>query len=117
MRVVVDNWFLVIAAFAVMLFVGVKLFRFCKLPTEKQYNSLVEWLKYAVAEAERDLGSGTGTLKLRRVYEKAIKQFPWVSKLLSFDKFDQYVKDALEWLDNELTYNKSIYNYIYKKNE
>ena len=58
--------------------------------------------------AEKDLGGGTGQLKLRKVYNMAISKFPWVATIYSFDKFSQDVDDALKWLDEQLSNNKNI---------
>lgn len=71
-----------------------------------------EWLKYAVAEAEKFLGSGTGQLKLRHVYDMFIETFPVFSKLLPFPIFSKMVDTALEWLRIELEKNEKIKAFI-----
>ena len=82
---IISNWFilLVIAASvaAVMTFVT----NWMQKPTKEQVNDLKEWLKYAVAEAEKALGSGTGQLKLRAVYDMAIRRFSWIKMIMSFE--------------------------------
>jgi hypothetical protein len=99
---------LIIALVAVIaMFIG-----FFKLPTEKKISNLKQWLKYAVVEAEKALGSGTGQLKLRYVYDKAVEQFPWIVALISFDTFSDWVDEALEWMRAELETNKNINDYV-----
>ena len=67
-----------------------------------------EWLKWAVVQAEIALGSDTGQLKLRSVYEMFVKQFPWFSILVSFDTFSAWVDEALEWMKNQINCNDAI---------
>lgn len=69
-----------------------------------QRSKIIEWLKYAVAEAEKLLGSGTGQLKLRQVYDWFCDKFPVIAAVLPFGVFSAWVDIALEtldkWLDN-----------------
>ena len=88
---------------------------FIKLPKEKKIANIKEWLKYAVVEAEKDLGSKTGQLKLHMVYDMAIKQFPWIAQLITFETFSDWVDEALVWMKNQLESNKAIQEYIDKE--
>ena len=47
----------------------------------------MEWLLYAVTEAERLLGSGTGKFKLRMVYNWFISNCPILSRWVSLKPF------------------------------
>lgn len=108
----INNWYLLVAAGAV---VGAAVFavrRFLGLPTEQQILNFQEWLKWAVAEAERQLGSGTGQLKLRLVYNMAVDKFPWITKLVTFEEFSMWVDEALLWLNKQLESNKAVINMI-----
>ena len=73
-----------------------------------------EWLKYAVSLAEKELGSGTGQLKLRQVYDSFVSKYKWISVLISFDKFSELVDEALVWMRTEIDENQKIKNYIEK---
>lgn len=53
------------------------------------------WLVWAVTEAEKTFGSGTGQLKLRYAYELAIKRFPAVAMFIPFSLFSKLVDEAL----------------------
>lgn len=88
---------------------------FVKLPKEKQIANIKEWLKYAVVEAERELGSGTGQLKLRMVYDMAVKQFPFIVQLIPFDTFSKWVDEALDWMRGQLAENKAAQSYVESK--
>lgn len=73
-----------------------------------QYKSLKEWLVYAVSEAESVLGSQTGKLKLRMVYDMAVERFPILSKVIPFSLFSKMVDDALIVMKEMIENNKSI---------
>lgn len=68
---------------------------FFKYPTKDQLECVSEWLLHAVTIAEIDLGSGTGALKLRQVYDMFVTRFPTIAKRLPFNKFSDMVDDAL----------------------
>ena len=67
-----------------------------------------DWLVWAVAEAEKMLGSGTGQLKLRYVYDLAVARFPIMAKLMPFTMFSRLVDAALEVMKDMIANNKSI---------
>ncbi|MGN0618568.1 MAG: hypothetical protein ACI4J7_06070 [Ruminiclostridium sp.] len=77
-----------------------------------QKKKIIEWLKGAVAKAEKLLGSGTGQLKLRQVYDWYIDKFPILAAILPFKVFSAWVDVALkafnEWLDK----NDKIAGYV-----
>ena len=64
-KFLMENWYLLIAGVGVAVAAGFMLYRFFKLPTKEQIAKIKEWLLYAVTEAEKELGGGTGQLKLR----------------------------------------------------
>ena len=99
---------IVVAIVIILLAIAAIIIGFIK---EKNFK---EWLKGAVAKAEKELGSGTGQLKLRWVYDLAIKQFPWVGQFISFDTFSKWVDEALEWFEDQLNKNPNIKEYIQK---
>ena len=91
------------------------IYYFVKLPKEKRVANIKEWLKYAVVEAEKTLGSGTGQLKLRMVYDMAVKQFPWIVNLIPFGTFSVWVDEALEWMNKQLETKKATQEYVENK--
>ena len=91
---------------------GISVYHFLKLDKEKKIANIKQWLKLAVVEAEKVLGGGTGQLKLRYVYDLAVKQFPWIVALVSFEIFSGWVDEALEWMKQQLEQNKAISGYI-----
>lgn len=66
------------------------------------------WLVWAVSEAEKVLGSGTGQLKLRLVYDMAVARFPIVAKLIPFKLFSNMADAALKIMNEMIKNNASI---------
>lgn len=66
------------------------------------------WLVWAVAEAEKVLGSNTGQLKLRMVYDLAVARFPIMAKMLPFNLFSKLVDAALNVMNDMIEKNENI---------
>lgn len=77
-----------------------------------QKAKINEWLKFAVIEAERYLGGGTGQLKLRTVYDWFIEQFPIVAAFVPFSVFSAWVDVALETMEEWLNKNQQVKTYV-----
>lgn len=107
-----QNWYLVIATLAVLIVAIISIMNFFQKPTSEQIQALKEWLLFAVSEAEKALGSGTGKLKLRYVYDMFLEKFPYIAKFLTFEKFSEYVDEALEEMKKLLETNPKISSYI-----
>lgn len=103
-----ENWYMFVAAIAVSVVIGVVIGKFLNLPTSAQAEKVKEWLLWAVTEAEKELGSGTGQLKLRQVYDLFIQRFPAIAKMISFDTFMLWVDEALEEMREMLKQNKAV---------
>ena len=91
------------------------LYYFMNLGKEKQLQMVKNWLLLAVVEAEKALGSGTGQLKLRYVYDLFITRFKYLSLVISFEQFSNLVDDALVLMREAISNNKQIENYINNK--
>ena len=78
----------------------------------RERKNLKNWLLYAVAAAEKALGSGTGELKLRQVYDAFLVKFPITSKFMSFETFKTLVDDALNTLEELIQGNEKVDAYI-----
>lgn len=95
MNYIVDNWYLLIAAAAVVGMSAFVVVDFTRQPKPKQIEAVKQWLVGACFDAEIALGGGTGELKLRMVYDTFVARFPWVAKVVAFDTFHEWVKEAL----------------------
>ena len=98
-----------ISSFIIICIIGYCIFNSVK---NMKIENVKEWLKWAVTIAEKELGSGTGQLKLRQVYNMAVDRFPWIIKLISFETFSHWVDDALQWMNNQLANNVAVSNFI-----
>ena len=76
-----------------------------------------EWLKYAVCVAEAELGTGTGQLKLHKVYDMFVETFPVFAKIVPFSVFSSWVDQALEWMKEQLDKNVNFKAVIEGKTE
>ncbi len=107
MKTLIENWYVIIALLAVCGLAGCTAYRFFKLPSASQILKVKEWLLWAVTNAEKELGGGTGKLKLRQVYDLFVQRFPAVAMAVSFDTFSQWVDDALTEMRKMLVENKA----------
>ena len=71
-------------------------------------NGFNNWLVWAVSEAEKTFGSGTGQLKLRHAYDLAIARFPAVAMLIPFPVFKWMVDQALVTMREMIEKNGKI---------
>ena len=94
--------------------IGLCLCWFLKLSKERQKEIIIEWLLLAVVKAEKELGDGTGQLKLRFVYDLFIDKFRFISMLISFSQFSELVDQALDTMRDMLDSNKQIKDYVVK---
>lgn len=107
----IGYWWLIIAGMAAGAVITMMVYKFMKKPSSEQLKKVKEWLLYAVMEAEKELGSGTGQMKLRHVYDKFLTKFPVISSLISFETFNALVDEALEHFA-EMLKNENIKNYV-----
>ena len=85
MEFLIENWPLLIAAVAVIAVAATYLINFFKMPGNAQLQKVKEWLLFAVTQAEKELGGGTGQIKLRYVYDMFVMKFPALVKFISFE--------------------------------
>lgn len=115
MEFFVNYWYLIIAAIAILSVSGYAIYVFIKRPTTEQIAKVKEWLLYAVTAAEKELGSGTGQIKLRYVYDMFIAKFPYLVKVIPFETFSILVDEALDKFRNMLDNNTNLQSYIEQK--
>ena len=95
MEWIIQYWFVILAVIAILVVIGVSIASFMGWPTSTKFSKIKEWLLWAVIVAEMELGSGTGELKLRYVYDMFIEKFPLAAMLVSFETFKKWVDAAL----------------------
>ena len=112
MDFIVENWAVFVVVLAILAVAIVAIVRFVGLPTASQLAKVKEWLLWAVTEAEKELGGGTGQLKLRQVYDLFVTRFPWLAKLISFELFSDMVDEALEEMRHLLDTNTAVAAFV-----
>lgn len=112
MKWFIDNWSLLVVLAAVVCWVVLFIKKFTKLPSEEQIRKIKEWLLYAVVMAEKELGSGTGQIKLRYVYNMFMEKFPSFVHVVSFELFSMWVDEALKRMRPLLETNKDLAGYV-----
>lgn len=117
MKFLVENWELLVAAIAVIAVAALAVYTFIKKPRSEQIAKIQEWLLWAVTQAEKNLGGGTGQLKLRYVYDLFVDRFPDAVQLLSFERFSFMVDQALIKMKHLLETNIKIETYVIEGNE
>ena len=108
MNVIIEYWYIILAFVVLGAAAGIAIYHFVKLPTGEQLNKIREWLLWAVTEAEKNLGGGTGQLKLRQVYDMFIIRFPVAAKVIAFSTFSDLVDDALVKMREMLATNEAV---------
>lgn len=109
MEFIIDYW---VIALIVVLALVYKIVVFMKSPSQNQLAQVKEWLLYAVAQAEKKLGSGTGQLKLRYVYDLFILRFGTLARMISFETFSALVDEALYVFRDMLRDNEAVSKYV-----
>lgn len=112
MQFLIENWYLLVAGIAVVAVGGYTVYVFANKPTNAQLQSVKEWMLLAVTKAEKELGSGTGKLKLRYVYDMFITKFPWLTDVISFEMVSMMVDEALDEMREMLENNQAVQNFV-----
>ena len=110
----IDNVIIICGIVILIGIIGLCLCWFLKLSKERQKEIIIEWLLLAVIKAEKELGDGTGQLKLRFVYDLFIDKFRFISMIISFSQFSKLVDQALDTMRDILDSNKQIKDYVAK---
>lgn len=82
--------------------------RYLDKDKEQKIAAVKQWLKYAVTVTEKALQGGTGKLKLQMCWSMATSQFPFITKIMTFEQFSLMVDDALVWMKEQLETNPNI---------
>lgn len=76
-----------------------------------QITTIKHVLLYLVAQAEKELSNGTGDLKLAKVYNEFVAEYPDLAKVITYEQFKVIVDDVLDNFKNLLN-NNDIASYI-----
>lgn len=112
MKWICDYWGLIVIALSALVVAACFVKRFIDLPRAQKIKEVKEWLLWAVVEAEKQFGSGTGTIKLRYVYDLFVKAFPSLAQFISFTLFSSWVDEVLVRMKELIDTNMYIKSYI-----
>lgn len=105
---ITNNWVVVVGLIALIAALGIGIITFIKLPTSTQKEKIQKCLLAWVIQAERELGGGTGKVKLSTVYGAFVTAFPILKNFISFKKFSDLVDEALEEMRKMLEQNVNL---------
>ena len=108
MNLIIENWYIIVGLLALVGVATTGAFYFFKNPSAKQLEQIKEWLLYAVIQSEKELGNGTGQVKLRFVYNLFLSKFKWISFFMSFETFSLLVDEALDEMRAMLEKNPAV---------
>ncbi len=103
-----ENWYIFILFIGVISMMAIRVYEFLKQPNKAQLQQIQEWLVYAVAKAEEVLGSGTGKMKLKYVYDMFVTKFPAFAMFISYEKFVEMTEKALKEFKEMIAENPKI---------
>ena len=112
MEFISNNWYILVACVAAAVVLVYLIIKFFKLPRTSQIEKVKEWLLFAVAQAEREFGSGTGQLKLRYVYDMFVTKFPYLVQFISFELFSSLVDGVLVKFKDMFNTNNAVKQYV-----
>ena len=104
MKWIIDNWSLLVIIAGVIVYFII---------TGKR--GIIQALVYMTGQAEKELGSKTGQMKLRLVYNMFVEKYPVLSKIIPFKVFSNWVDIALSQLKDMMQENTNIKYYIQRK--
>ena len=113
---ITEYWVEIVCIAVVVVVAIISLKHFLSLSNDEKIKQIKGWLLGAVTLAEAEFGSGTGKIKLSVVYDKFVEKFPWIAKVLSFDKFSEYVDESLEEMRSLLSTNEAVAAIVDKEN-
>jgi len=112
LELLIANWQIILGALIIISAAICTFIRFNRKSVKEQIAQVKEWLLYAVMAAEKELGSGTGAMKLRYVYDMFIVKFPLLVALIPFSTFSEFVDEALDEFKKLLTTSPELRLYL-----
>ena len=102
------NWEILFAIFISIFILLLSIKNFLTSCKESQVAKIKEWILFAVIEAEKELGSGTGPIKLRYIYDKFVSRFNFIKYIISFEEFSSFVDESLDSMKDIINSNENI---------
>ena len=103
----IDYYMIIIMIIVVVGLVAAAI-KFFRLTKDQQIRNIKEWLLIACLEAEQLLGSKTGRIKLRYVYDLFVTKFRFMAYIISFEQFSLLVDEALDVMRDLIETNQAV---------
>lgn len=87
---------------------GFSVYKLALLGKDRYIENIKQWLIYACIEAEKLLGSKTGKVKLRYVYDMFINKFKFMAYIIPFELFSAWVDAALLDMKDIINNNQAV---------
>lgn len=91
----IENWYVIVTFICALILAIMKIVEFIGYPTEKKKKEIKNRLLAYATQAELELGSSTGKLKLAQVYDFFCEAFPYTKKWFTLEQFDALVGEIL----------------------
>lgn len=85
---------------------------FIQMDKNEAIKMLENWAVWAVAKAEKELGSATGELKLAKVYNEFITECPEIAKVVCHDEFRALITFTLARFQKLVETNDAVAMYM-----
>ncbi len=113
---VIENWTFIITLLSCLYLAFIKIKKWNSLSEEEKINTALTILRQQmltyVAEAEKNFGTGTGTLKRSQVIKKVYEDYPILNNVIDQDKLikvlDEYIDESLVELRKLLENNEEF---------
>ena len=92
----------------IVISVAAFIYNFVKMGRERQIENIKEWLIFACLEAQKLLGSKTGQVKLRYVYDLFVSKYKFMSYIIPFETFSDWVDESLVNVRNMINTNEAV---------
>lgn len=109
-----DNLIMILVIIIGIAAAGLFVVWFYKQERARQIELVKQWLLLIVVQAEKELGSNTGQIKLRFVYDKFLERFKFLSRIITFEQFSGLVDESLDTMRKMVESNQSLIDYINK---
>ena len=87
---------------------GFSIYKLAILGKDRYVENIRQWLVFACLEAEKLLGSKTGKVKLRYVYDMFINKFRFMAYIVPFELFSAWVDAALLDMKDIISNNQAV---------
>lgn len=114
---IMEYWPIIIVAIAIICCAICAITNIFRTPSSALIENIRQWAIYACALAEKELGSGTGQLKLRATYDMFLKRFPNLFNIISFQMYQNIAESALAEFKKMLETNPSVKDIIIQEGE